>query len=145
MNSRDQILDTVWGHRHVTPGVLHRVMTLLRHALGEDAHHPRYLHTVHGVGYRFELPGAASSATPQAAPTHAGEILETSGVPGPPGSGRRRRVTDREAAPGWWGEYWRWLVPALLVAIAIVAIVAALQERPRRTPTAATPPTAVRP
>lgn len=50
---RDEILDAGWGHRHVTPGVLNRVMTLLRHALGEDAHTPRYLHTVHGVGYRF--------------------------------------------------------------------------------------------
>lgn len=53
---RDEILDAVWGHRHVTPGVLNRVMTLLRHALGEDAQAPRYLHTVHGIGYRFDLP-----------------------------------------------------------------------------------------
>ena len=54
--ARDDILDAVWGHRHVTPGVLNRVMTLLRHALGEDAQTPRYLHTLHGVGYRFDLP-----------------------------------------------------------------------------------------
>ena len=54
--ARDEILDAVWGHRHVTPGVLNRVMTLLRHALGEDAQGSRYLHTVHGVGYRFDLP-----------------------------------------------------------------------------------------
>ena len=54
--TRDEILDAVWGHRHVTPGVLNRVMTLLRHALGEDAQHPRYLHTVHGVGYRLDVP-----------------------------------------------------------------------------------------
>ncbi|HEY0505934.1 MAG TPA: winged helix-turn-helix domain-containing protein, partial [Lysobacter sp.] len=52
--SRDEILDAVWGHRHVTPGVLNRIITLLRHALGEDAQHPRYLHTVHGYGYRFD-------------------------------------------------------------------------------------------
>lgn len=58
--TRDEILDAVWGHRHVTPGVLNRVMTLLRHALGEDAQSPHYLHTVHGVGYRFDLPAAAS-------------------------------------------------------------------------------------
>ena len=58
--SREEILDAVWGHRHVTPGVLNRIMTLLRHALGEDAQSPRYLHTVHGYGYRFDLlrPGA---------------------------------------------------------------------------------------
>src|SRR5688572_12165577 len=59
--SRDDILDAVWGHRHVTPGVLNRVMTLLRHALGEDAHAPRYLHTLHGIGYRFDLPAPATA------------------------------------------------------------------------------------
>ena len=52
--TRDQILDAVWGHRHVTPGVLNRVMTLLRQALGESAEHAQYLHTLHGVGYRFD-------------------------------------------------------------------------------------------
>ncbi len=61
--ARDDILDAVWGHRHVTPGVLNRVMTLLRHALGEDAHTPRYLHTLHGIGYRFDLP-AGVAVTP---------------------------------------------------------------------------------
>ena len=57
--TRDEILDAVWGHRHVTPGVLNRIMTLLRHALGEEAQAPRYLHTLHGVGYRFDLPPSA--------------------------------------------------------------------------------------
>ncbi|MCL1635976.1 winged helix-turn-helix domain-containing protein [Luteimonas sp. SX5] len=58
--SRDDILDAVWGHRHVTPGVLNRVMTLLRHALGEEANAPRYLRTLHGVGYRFDLPASTA-------------------------------------------------------------------------------------
>jgi len=56
--ARDEILDAVWGHRHVTQNVLNRIMSLLRQALGEDAQHPRLLHTVHGVGYRFDLPPA---------------------------------------------------------------------------------------
>lgn len=59
---RDQILDAVWGHSHVTPGVLNRIVTLLRQALGEDRHQPRWLHTVHGVGYRLDLPAATSTA-----------------------------------------------------------------------------------
>lgn len=59
--TRNDILDAVWGHRHVTPGVLNRVMTLLRHALGEDAQHPRLLHTLHGTGYRFDLPSPESA------------------------------------------------------------------------------------
>ena len=28
--SRDELLDAVWGHRHVTPGVLVRVVGLIR-------------------------------------------------------------------------------------------------------------------
>ncbi len=67
--ARDEILDAVWGHRHVTPGVLNRVMTLLRHALGEEANAPRYLHTVHGVGYRFDVPAGAPPAPAIAAAT----------------------------------------------------------------------------
>ncbi|HET7063895.1 MAG TPA: winged helix-turn-helix domain-containing protein [Rudaea sp.] len=52
--TRDEILDAVWGHRHVTPGVLNRVITLLRQALGESAGASQYLHTLHGVGYRLD-------------------------------------------------------------------------------------------
>ena len=52
--TRDDILDAVWGHRHVTPGVLNRVVTLIRHALGESADEHRYLNTLHGIGYRFD-------------------------------------------------------------------------------------------
>ncbi|MFT3670381.1 MAG: winged helix-turn-helix domain-containing protein [Pseudoxanthomonas sp.] len=63
--TRDEILDAVWGHRHVTPGVLNRIVTLLRHALGEDAHHPRLLHTLHGVGYRFDLPVTEAPLSPE--------------------------------------------------------------------------------
>lgn len=78
--SRDEILDAVWGHRHVTPGVLNRVITLLRHALGEDAQHPRRLHTLHGVGYRFSgdpapadpSPGEVAAAAPTADPHRLG-------------------------------------------------------------------------
>ncbi len=62
--TRDEILDAVWGHRHVTPGVLNRITSLLRQALGEDAQNPRLLHTVHGIGYRFDLPSVTVTALP---------------------------------------------------------------------------------
>ena len=52
--TREELLDAVWGHRHITPSVLSRVITMLRHALGEQGDEPRYLHTVHGIGYRFD-------------------------------------------------------------------------------------------
>lgn len=91
--SRDEILDAVWGHRHVTPGVLNRVMTLLRHALGEDAHAPRYLHTLHGVGYRFDLPmSAATTRAPTSAPApDAGRTA----APEAPSGAPHRRAGDR--------------------------------------------------
>jgi TolB-like protein len=53
---RDRLLDTVWGHRHVTPGVLSRSIAQLRRALGDDSEHPRYIQTVHALGYRFIAP-----------------------------------------------------------------------------------------
>lgn len=51
--SRDDLLDRVWGHRHVTPGVLTRVIAQLRHALDEDPQQPRYIQTRHALGYSF--------------------------------------------------------------------------------------------
>lgn len=70
--TRDEILDAVWGHHHITPGVLNRIMSLLRQALGEDAQSPRVLHTVHGVGYRFDRPSSPTPAqTLEATPPNA--------------------------------------------------------------------------
>src|SRR3546814_19006507 len=50
---RDELLDLVWGHRHVTPGVHTRAIEHLRHALADDPHNPRYLQTPHAMGHRF--------------------------------------------------------------------------------------------
>lgn len=99
--SRDEILDAVWGHRHITPGVLNRIVTLLRHALGEDAQHPRLLHTLHGIGYRFDLPHtAAEDAQAQAA----GHPL--------------RRASDHIGRVPLWRRAWVWVTLAVFLAIA---------------------------
>jgi DNA-binding winged helix-turn-helix (wHTH) protein len=50
---KDTLLDAAWGHRHVTPGVLSHAISQLRRALGDSALHPRYIATVHTIGYRF--------------------------------------------------------------------------------------------
>lgn len=91
--ARDDILDAVWGHRHVTPGVLNRVMTLLRQALGEDAQAPRYLHTVHGVGYRFE--GPAGVATPVEATSTPASAPAAQTIPPAASTETLRRPRDR--------------------------------------------------
>lgn len=51
--ARDVLLDAVWGHRHVTPAVLNRIIALLRRDLGDAADHPHLIRTVHGIGYEF--------------------------------------------------------------------------------------------
>ncbi len=71
---RDPLLDAVWGHRHVTPGVLTRAIAQLRHALNDDAHQPLFIQTQHALGYRFigELqgePAPVSLSAPAAEPT----------------------------------------------------------------------------
>ena len=47
------MLDRVWGHRHAAPATLSHIIAQLRHKLGDDASAPRYIQTVHGVGYRL--------------------------------------------------------------------------------------------
>lgn len=49
----DDLLDAVWGHRHVTAGVLTRAIAQLRHVLEDDSHRPQYIQTQHALGYRF--------------------------------------------------------------------------------------------
>ena len=86
--TRDEILDAVWGHRHVTPGVLNRVITLLRQALGESAEQTQYIHTLHGIGYRFDATTRtqaqrevdavpAPAPEPALAPTPAEPVVES--------------------------------------------------------------------
>lgn len=65
--SRDVLLDAVWGHIYVTPATVNRIVAQLRRALGDDSEHPRFIQTLHGLGYRFiasleEVPSSASSS-----------------------------------------------------------------------------------
>ena len=94
---RDELLDAVWGHRHVTPAVLNRVIAMLRRELGDDADHPQAIRTVHGVGYSLiatvttvQMPDAAS--IPAETPASARVETGLAGVPdigdaGQPGIG----------------------------------------------------------
>jgi two-component system, OmpR family, alkaline phosphatase synthesis response regulator PhoP len=58
--SRDEILERVWGYE-VSPStrtVEHMVLRL-RKQIEPDPEHPRYLHSVRGLGYRFSPEGEA--------------------------------------------------------------------------------------
>nr|WP_246191723.1 winged helix-turn-helix domain-containing protein [Pseudoxanthomonas gei] len=94
---RDALLDLVWGHRHVTPGVLSRCIAQLRRALGDDAEQPRYIQTVRALGYRFiapvasDLPAAAGAASRQGATAAATATPVHAAANGP--------MKDRRAPP----------------------------------------------
>src|SRR4030095_2302722 len=51
--TKDQLLDAVWGHRHVSESVLKTTLSELRAALRDDAREPRYIETASRRGYRF--------------------------------------------------------------------------------------------
>jgi len=55
--SRDHLLDAVWGDaRFVTPRSVDVYVRRIREKIEEDAETPRYLKTMRGAGYRFEIP-----------------------------------------------------------------------------------------
>jgi DNA-binding response OmpR family regulator len=55
--TRDQILDTVWGHDvFVTPHSVDRCINTLRSKIEPEPRLPTYIQTIRDVGYRFELP-----------------------------------------------------------------------------------------
>lgn len=52
--SRDQLLDRVWGNdRNVTPRSVDVYIRRVREKIEPDATAPKFVQTVHGVGYRF--------------------------------------------------------------------------------------------
>lgn len=127
--TRDEILDAVWGHRHITQSVLNRIMSLLRQALGEDAQRPRLLHTVYGVGYRFDLPMPALG--PDAMETDASAPVADALPPPPfPAAAAPERIRMR-----WFAA----------VAVAALLALAAAAWLPRKDPGAAAAPAASEP
>ncbi|MEP6484186.1 MAG: winged helix-turn-helix domain-containing protein [Rudaea sp.] len=110
--TRDQLLEAVWGHQHVTSAALSRLVTLLRRALGDDSDNPRYIHTVHGLGYRFGvMPLSAPIQEPHVDLAISKSQSElASAVP-------RRRSRDIRSS-----HVWMWAaVMAILLATAFIA------------------------
>ena len=52
--SRDQLMDRIWGYRDYAGGrVVDSHVARIRRKLGDEAAEPRFIRTVHGVGYAF--------------------------------------------------------------------------------------------
>jgi DNA-binding response OmpR family regulator len=59
--SRDQLMDRVWGYRDYAGGrVVDSHVARVRRKLGDEAAEPRYIRTVHGVGYAFQEDGSGT-------------------------------------------------------------------------------------
>ena len=55
--TRDQLLDAVWRDTsYVTPRSVDVYVRRIREKIERDPENPRYLKTVRGAGYRFEVP-----------------------------------------------------------------------------------------
>lgn len=91
---KDELLDAVWGHQHVSESVLKTTVSELRLLLGDDARQPRYIETVARRGYRF-----MAAATPRAAWT-----APTAGAPGQDAVSLIGRAAALEALHAAWGR-----------------------------------------
>jgi DNA-binding winged helix-turn-helix (wHTH) protein len=81
--TKEALLDAVWAGTLVSEGVLTTCLRILRQALGEDAQQPRYIATVHRLGYRFVAPVTTGDAPPPEPPS-AHPPLTPVRVPTPP-------------------------------------------------------------
>lgn len=139
---RDELLDAVWGHRHVTPGVLTRAIAQLRTALGDRAE-PHYIQTQHAVGYRFIGVLQPDEAVPATAPPNAEELVQEASVPSAHVMAAGGNMPDpvfEEAgspAPAYAGSerrgahrFWRWQWTAFAVLMLALVVWAWLQHRP---------------
>lgn len=144
----DELLDGVWGHRHVTSGVLTRAIAQLRAALGDDPHDPRYIQTHHSVGYRFigtlQVDEPETAASDESAARICVECV-TEPAPAPPEEAMPAvRLADGQtlpaapafrdrrapaAAPGGWRAWKReWVAGAMLLCV--IAATAWFWNRP---------------
>src|SRR6185436_19995854 len=53
LTKKEDLLDAVWGHRHVSESVLKTTISQVRTALSDPAAKPRYIETASRRGYRF--------------------------------------------------------------------------------------------
>ncbi|MEO8958074.1 MAG: winged helix-turn-helix domain-containing protein [Rudaea sp.] len=138
---RNRLLDAVWGHQHVAPATLNRIIALLRRALGDDVANPRYIQTVHGLGYRFavtpthaqgSLDAGASIAAAVAMPAVRNVAAEGAGSPQPEVS---KSIANPPRSIDATAKY-RLVIGSLLLVLIAAIVFAALQARDPHRPAA---------
>lgn len=108
--TKNDLLDAVWGHRHVSESVLKTTISELRATLDDDARQPRYIETASRRGYRFigEV-GAATASILSPVSTVAAKARPEPGQGGAPASVASEpapRMIGRQAALAKLRELW---------------------------------------
>lgn len=62
--THEELMSLVWGSTHGNDKTMRMHLSHLRRKLGDDAARPRYITTVHSVGYRFEADMCEQAAPP---------------------------------------------------------------------------------
>jgi DNA-binding winged helix-turn-helix (wHTH) protein/tetratricopeptide (TPR) repeat protein len=66
--TQGELLKAVWGPIAVGEGLLRGYIRDIRHALGDDAEHPRFIETLPRRGFRFLAKVTSESSAPESAP-----------------------------------------------------------------------------
>ena len=143
---RNRLLDAVWGHHHVAPATLNRIIALLRRALGDDVANPRYIQTVHGLGYRFAVtpthmqrPPDNSASMPAAVVVPAVQNAAAKVVSGPPQPEDAKSIANPPRLIDATGKY-RLVIGSLLLVLIAAIIFAALHARDTYRPASVSAP-----
>ena len=105
--SLDGLMQEVWSNAVVSPETVSQRVKLLRDALGDDAHEPRYIAGVRCRGYRM------AALVCRLAPTPADAVREARGPPRTCAAGHHRR---------WWVSAASLGITVLVVAVVSVAV-----------------------
>jgi DNA-binding winged helix-turn-helix (wHTH) protein len=95
--TKEELLDAVWAGRCVGDAVLKVGVREVRRALDDDPKTPRFIETVHGLGYRFI--GATRLEDSQSDRGRTPDVAKTLLSPGPIG-----RETELERLHDWFAE-----------------------------------------
>lgn len=118
--TRDELMDTLWGHHALSVNVVTQTISELRQALDDQSSSPRFIETRHRLGYAFVAPFVklGSSAVAENIRSNDGVDLPSAAAtlaPVPAGDVQKLAVRTLR---GWWA--------AALVASAVVLIVGAM-------------------
>jgi len=115
---RDELVERIWGHSHITDGALSQTILQLRRLLG-DAEGAKYIKSIRGFGYRWIAPTYAyvedSISSPDGSSVAPAAVtgVEPRSIATPPGEQTfpRRRTIHRPAL---------WLLAASLLAVVLL-------------------------